>query len=52
MNLSVYNSVVMGWPIGEFIESATTQANFTGGTAGIMNNVWAGCNVNHAALLT
>lgn len=48
-NLSVYNSVVMGWPIGEFIESATTQANFTGGTAEIKNNVWAGCNNNHAA---
>ena len=48
-NLSVYNSVVMGWPIGEFIESSTTQANFTSGTAEIKNNVWAGCNVNHAA---
>jgi hypothetical protein len=37
----------MGWPIGEFIESSTTQANFTSGTAEIKNNVWAGCNLNH-----
>ena len=49
-NISVYNTVVMGWPIGEFIEGTLSQTNFSTGTADIKNNTWAGCNVNHAAL--
>ena len=48
-NESIYNTIFMGWPIGEVIEGTASQANYTAGTLELKNNVWAGCTVNHQA---
>ncbi len=46
---SIYNTIFMGWPIGEFIDGTSTKANYTAGTLELKNNVWAGCSRNHEA---
>ena len=48
-NESVFNTIFMGWPIGEVIEGTASQTNFGTGTAELKNNVWAGCTLNFQA---
>ena len=40
--ISVFNSVLAGWPQGLFIDGAAAQANATAGTLVLRNNVLAG----------
>jgi hypothetical protein len=45
-SLSIYNSIIMGFPIGLYIDDtkgAPTSANITGGTLNFKNNIIAGC---------
>ncbi len=39
---SIYNSVVMGWPVGLLIDGVGTIASATGDTMQIRNSIWAG----------
>ena len=44
-NISIFNSVFVGWPQGLFIDGAAAQANATNGTLVLRNNVLAGMTV-------
>lgn len=46
---SIYNTIFMGWPIGEFIDGTASKANYTAGSLELKNNVWAGCGRDHEA---
>jgi hypothetical protein len=45
-SLSIYNSIIMGYPIGLYIDDtkgSPTSANITAGTLNFKNNIIAGC---------
>lgn len=45
-SLSIYNSIIMGFPIGLYIDDtkgSATSANITAGTLNFKNNIIAGC---------
>jgi hypothetical protein len=39
---SIYNSIVMGWPVGLLIDGTGTIGSATGDTLQIRNSIWAG----------
>ena len=39
---SIYNSIVMGWPTGLFIDGTGTVSSASGDTLQIRNSIWAG----------
>jgi PKD repeat protein len=50
----VYNSMLVGWPVGLKIDGTTTGQNATNGTLQFKNNIIAGCqqNLDSTALTT
>lgn len=51
-SLSIYNSIIMGFPIGLYIDDtkgSPTSANITGGTLNFKNNIVAGCPTPYKA---
>lgn len=47
--ISIFNSVLTGWPQGLFVEGAAAQTNATGGSLVLRNNVLAGMTANYGA---
>ena len=47
--ISIFNSVFTGWPQGLFIDGGAAQANATGGSLVLRNNVLAGMTANYGA---
>jgi hypothetical protein len=47
--ISIFNSVLTGWPTGLFIEGASSQGNATSGSLVMRNNVLAGMTQNYGA---
>ncbi|UOQ72656.1 T9SS C-terminal target domain-containing protein [Hymenobacter cellulosilyticus] len=45
--VSIFNSVITGWPQGLFIEGAAAQSNATNGSLVLRNNVLAGMTANY-----
>ena len=45
--ISIFNSVITGWPTGLFIDGATAQASATSGSLVLRNNVLAGMTNNY-----